>query len=69
MKVVVDKDRTTITWSGLKMIYSRMLLPEYIKVLYSNVAGEDDMLSVNEFNHFMRQVQACCDFSNIRDFR
>ena len=68
MKVVVDKDRTTITWSGLKMIYSRMLLPEYIKVLYSNVAGEDDMLSVNEFNHFMRQVQACCDFFQYSTF-
>ena len=59
MKVILDQKRETITWNTLKLMYSRMLIPEYIKVLYSNVAGEDDMLSVNEFNNFMRQVQAC----------
>ena len=59
MKVILDQKRETITWNTLKLIYSSMLIPEYIKVLYSNVAGEDDMLSVNEFNNFMRQVQEC----------
>ena len=59
MKVALDQKRETITWNTLKLMYSRMLIPEYIKVLYSNVAGEDDMLSVNEFNNFMRQVQEC----------
>ena len=49
--------QSSMKWSTLKVLYGTMLIPDYIKHLFERVAGEDCMLSIDEFVQFMTHSQ------------
>ena len=48
------KNKSKMKWATLKEMYGTMLIPDYIKVLFDRVAGDDEKLSISEFVHFIK---------------
>ena len=52
-----DNKSNSLSWGNVKELYEELLIPNEVRNLYKQIAGEDEALQLHEFREFLEKYQ------------
>ena len=52
-----DNKSNSLSWGNVKELYEELLIPNEVRNLYFQIAGEDETLQLCEFREFLEKYQ------------